>query len=105
MDDRKQRVIVNADGGEGIEFLGFEVADAAALDALAARLEQNEVKVSRASRALADERCVAGMIHFSDPAGNRIEVFHGPQVATDPFVAGRAMSGFRTARSAWAMWC
>ena len=28
MDDRKQRVIVNADGGEGIGFFGFEVADA-----------------------------------------------------------------------------
>ena len=33
MDDRKQRVIVHADGGEGIGFFGFEVADAAALKA------------------------------------------------------------------------
>ena len=40
MDDRKQRLVVDADGGQGIGFFGWEVADAAALDALAARLEQ-----------------------------------------------------------------
>jgi hypothetical protein len=39
MDDRKQRITVDADGGEGIGFFGWEVADAAALDALAGRLE------------------------------------------------------------------
>ena len=39
MDDRKQRIIVDADGGEGIGFFGWEVADAAALDAIAAHLE------------------------------------------------------------------
>src|SRR4029077_20879510 len=39
MDDRKQRIIVNADGGEGIDVFGWEVKDAGALDALAARLD------------------------------------------------------------------
>src|ERR1700680_5304385 len=34
MDDRKQRLIVNQDGGEGIGFFGWEGADAAALDRL-----------------------------------------------------------------------
>jgi len=96
MDDRKQRVMVNADGGEGIGFFGFEVKDAAALDAFAAHLERNDVKVARGARALANERCVTDLIVLSDPAGNRIEVFHGPQTATDPFTPGRSMSGFRT---------
>ena len=58
MDDRKQRIIVDADGGEGIGFFGWEVADAAALDAIAAHLEKNEIKVARGARALADERHV-----------------------------------------------
>ena len=96
MDDRKQRVIVAADGGEGIGFLGFETANAAALDALAARLEANGTAIVRGTRALADERCVADLIVFSDPAGNRLEAFHGPQVASDPFLPGRSISGFRT---------
>ena len=39
MDDRRQRLIVTGEeAGEGLAFLGWEVADAAALDALAARL-------------------------------------------------------------------
>jgi hypothetical protein len=29
MDDRKQRLVVDADGGQGIGFFGWEVADAA----------------------------------------------------------------------------
>src|SRR5262249_57381955 len=47
MDDRKQRLI--ADGGlpDGERFFGWEVADAAALDALAARLEKGGVAVRR----------------------------------------------------------
>ena len=36
MDDRKQRIIVDQDGGAGIGFFGWEVADAAALEALGA---------------------------------------------------------------------
>ena len=32
MDDRKQRLVIDADGGQGIAFFGWEVADAAALD-------------------------------------------------------------------------
>lgn len=96
MDDRKQRLIVTGDEGEGLAFLGWEAADAAALDRLAARLEGQGVAVRRASRALADERHVADLITFQDPMGDRLEVFHGPALATDPFVPGRPISGFQT---------
>jgi len=92
MDDRKQRVIVSADSG----FYGWEVADAAALDALAARLERGGVRVARGSRALAQERRVADLIVFADPIGNRLEAFHGAEVAAAPFHPGRSISGFRT---------
>jgi 2,3-dihydroxybiphenyl 1,2-dioxygenase len=96
MDDRKQRIIVNADGGEGIDVFGWEVKDAAALDALAARLEAAGLRVARGSRALADERLVKDLIVVNDPIGNRQEIFHGAEVASDPFVPGRPISGFRT---------
>ena len=96
MDDRKQRIIVNADGGEGIGVYGWEVADAAALDTLAARLEGAGSKVTRGARAIADERLVKDVIICHDPLGNRLEIFHGAETATDPFVPGRSMSGFRT---------
>src|SRR5882672_3625091 len=96
MDDRKQRIIVEADGGQGISVFGWEAADAAALDALAARLEKSGTKVARGARALADERLVKDLIVFSDPLGNRGEIFHGAQVASEAFKPGRAISGFRT---------
>ena len=96
MDDRKQRLIVTGEEGEALGFLGWEVSDAAALDALAARLDAHGVAVARGTAALADQRHVAGLIHFRDPAGNRLEAFHGPAVADAPFRPGRPITGFRT---------
>jgi 2,3-dihydroxybiphenyl 1,2-dioxygenase len=96
MDDRKQRVVVHADGGEGIGFFGWEVADAKALNALAAHLDNSGIDVSLGNRALADERHVADLIVLSDPVGNRLEFFHGAQTTTEPFRPGRCISGFRT---------
>src|ERR1043165_9015656 len=49
MDDRKQRVIIDADGGQGIGYFGWEVADAAAMEALAATLEAAGVNAARGS--------------------------------------------------------
>src|SRR5689334_25421237 len=83
MDDRKQRVLIDADGGEGIKFFGWEVADAAALEALAAHLDAMDMKVARGSRALADERRVKDLIVLSDPNGNRVEIFHGAETVSD----------------------
>ena len=57
----------------------------AAMEALAAKLEVAGVKVARGSRALADERHVKDLIVFQDPAGTRIEAFHGPEIAGTPF--------------------
>jgi 2,3-dihydroxybiphenyl 1,2-dioxygenase len=96
MDDRKQRLVVNEDGGEGTAFFGWEVSDAAALDAIAARLEKADIAVTRGSRALCEERRVANLIAFDDPVGNRVEVFHGAEIASDPFKPARNISGFRT---------
>jgi 2,3-dihydroxybiphenyl 1,2-dioxygenase len=96
MDDRKQRFHIEEDGGQGVKFFGWEVADAAALDALAKRVEEAGVPVARGSRALAEERKVRDLIVFADPLGNRVEIFHGAEIASDPFTAGRTLSGFRT---------
>jgi 2,3-dihydroxybiphenyl 1,2-dioxygenase len=96
MDDRKQRLIVHSDQNDGPSFYGWEVADSAALDALAAHLERHGVRVARGPRALAEERRVKDLIVFADPIGNRLEAFHGAEIALDPFLPGRSISGFRT---------
>jgi len=96
MDDRKQRVVIDRAMGDGARFFGWEVADAAALDALAARLEAAEVEVTAEPRTLADSRRVRALISFHDPAGNRLEAFYGAEIAEEPFSPGRSISGFRT---------
>jgi 2,3-dihydroxybiphenyl 1,2-dioxygenase len=100
MDDRAQRVIVEADGSNhdpnrGVKFFGWEVADGSALDAVAANIERAGVRVERGSGALAEERRVKDLIVLSDPLGSRVEMFHGAEVATEPFRPGRNISGFR----------
>jgi 2,3-dihydroxybiphenyl 1,2-dioxygenase len=96
MDDRKQRIVIDKSMPDGARFFGWEVADAAALDALAARLEAARVPVTAEPQTLADARRVRELISFSDPAGNRLEAFHGAETADTPFSPGRSISGFRT---------
>ena len=69
MDDRKQRIVIDRAMGEGARFFGWEVADGAALDALAARLEKAGVSVTAEPQTLADARRVRSLISFRDPAG------------------------------------
>jgi 2,3-dihydroxybiphenyl 1,2-dioxygenase len=96
MDDRKQRIVIDRSMPEGTRFFGWEVADAAALDAMAARLEQAQVKVTAEAQTLADARRVGALISFRDPAGNRLEAFYGAEIDDTPFSPGRSISGFRT---------
>lgn len=100
MDDRKQRFIVTGSGapstGEEAQFFGWEVADARALDALAARLEAHRVGVGRMNASQCAHRRITAGISFKDPCGNRLEAFHGAETASDAFVPDRPISGFRT---------
>jgi 2,3-dihydroxybiphenyl 1,2-dioxygenase len=96
MDDRKQRIVIDRSMPDGARFFGWEVADAAALDELAARLERHQVHVVAEPQTLADARRVGGLISFRDPAGNRLEAFYGAEIDDTPFSPGRSISGFRT---------
>src|SRR5260370_36439572 len=90
MDDRKQRIVIDSSMPEGARFFGWEVTDAAALDALAARLEQAEGDVTAEPQALADGRRVRGLISCHDPAGNRLEAVCGAGIHDTPVSPGRA---------------
>ncbi len=83
MDDRRQRVVVHADGGEGAAFLGWEVADGAGARCARRPVSKRpRVGVQRhGRRRVADERRVKEIIRFEDPAGNVLEAFHGAEVA------------------------
>jgi 2,3-dihydroxybiphenyl 1,2-dioxygenase len=96
MDDRKQRIVIDRAMPDGARFFGWELADAAALDQLAARLDAANIEVTSEPPTLADTRRVRSLISFRDPAGNRLEAFYGAEIADTPFSPGRSISGFRT---------
>lgn len=95
MDDRSQRIVISNEEPFQ-QMFGWEVDDAAALDALAGRLEAAKIAVTRLDAATAALRGVSAGIAFDDPNGNRLEAFHGAEIADAPFAPGRPISGFRT---------
>ncbi len=98
MDERHQRFLIDRSVPEGRHYYGWEVADAGALLALAGRVEASGVSVKQESRALADQRGVTDLVSFTDPAGNRLELFYGPLTAASPFTPSRPLTGFRTGK-------
>lgn len=96
MDERQQRIMVSPDSADREYVFGWEVANAAALQLLEEQLKAAGVRVTRERGRLAQERCVEELIFFDDPVGNRLEAFHSAYRASDPFVPGRRISGFRT---------
>jgi 2,3-dihydroxybiphenyl 1,2-dioxygenase len=96
MDDRAQRLVVDRSLAEGERYFGFEVADAAALQSLAGKLEAAGIAVRHEAKSLADQRFVKELISFEDPGGNHLEAFYGAAIAEEPFRPGRSISGFRT---------
>lgn len=96
MDDRQQRLLVSDEPGETLAFMGWEVETTEDLETYGARLERAGVEVHWATANLCDRRFVGRLIWFLDPMGNRVELFHAPMIASDPFVPGRPIDGFMT---------
>lgn len=96
MDDYKQRLVVTDEAGDSLAFIGWEVDHKDDLTTYAAKLDNADCAVEFGSRALCDQRCVAQLIAFNDPDGNRIELFSDPLHSTEPFVPGRPIAGFKT---------
>jgi 2,3-dihydroxybiphenyl 1,2-dioxygenase len=96
MDEHSHRIELRRDGVDDLEVIGWEVPDAAALHAVAQRLEDGGVKVKSGTRDEADQRRVVELIQFTDPAGIRTEVYYGPPLNQRPFQSPRAITGFKT---------
>src|SRR5882672_519241 len=77
LDDRCQRVLIQHADRDGPAFFGFETSDASALQETVGKLGAAGVKVTRAREQELMLRGVEAMVWCRDPAGNRIELFHG----------------------------
>ena len=95
LDDWQWRVALHPAEGPGLRYLGLELRGPVELDAALAELEGQGLAVTRATDEELEARAVHAMAHLRDPAGNRVELFHG--VTRDhKFVSPAGVSGFVT---------
>jgi len=88
LDAYATRIRLHPGDRDDLFYMGWEVRDAAALDALALGLHESGVPVERGDASLALDRRVRALIRFADPEGNSHEAFYGPlQKTNDPFVS------------------
>ena len=97
IDRNHHRVELNARGTDDLEFAGWEVEDAGALDAIAKQLQAGGVDVKAGTRDDAAQRRVVDLIKCVDPSGIPTEIFYGHPVDPRPYQPSRAGSGFKTA--------
>jgi len=98
IDERCQRVLVQRSDRDGAAFYGFEAADAAQMKETIGRLEAAGLTVTRAAEKELTLRGVEDMAWCRDPAGNRVEIYHGQANGEGPFKAPRPHGGFRTGK-------
>lgn len=98
LDNWHHRVIVDQDGTDDLNFLGFRVAGVEEFREMQKQLADAGIAFRIGSREEAEERRVLEVMKLEDASGNPIEIFHGPQIQPDkPFHPGRRMHGrFKT---------
>lgn len=97
IDHHHHRIALDAAGPEDLQFVGWEVPDAAALDAVAAQLADGGVDVKPGTRDDAARRRVVDFVKCVDPSGIPTEIFYGHPVNPRPYQPSRTGSGFKTA--------
>lgn len=98
MDGHAQRFFVTT-GTPGaipddLAAVGWQVADEAALEAVAARLRAAGHDVVEGTAEETAARQVVRLVHLRDPGGIRVEIAFGPTLGEAPFASALARSGF-----------
>ena len=95
IDERPFRVLVGK-GPDGLDFAGWELPDAAALEDAVTELAAAGFRVDRASKEQCERRRVRGLVEVTDPGGFTHELFHGAVLDHEPFMSPEGVSGFVT---------
>jgi 3,4-dihydroxy-9,10-secoandrosta-1,3,5(10)-triene-9,17-dione 4,5-dioxygenase len=95
IDDLAYRLVVSKADKPGLRAVGFQVADRRALDSCEQALQAAGVDPWRGSAKQCELRGVTGLLLFSDPSGNRVELFYGPRLDHSEVVTP-GVSGFVT---------
>jgi 3,4-dihydroxy-9,10-secoandrosta-1,3,5(10)-triene-9,17-dione 4,5-dioxygenase len=97
MDERDFRLAILPDDSERLIASGWEVGGQDEFVALRLLLKESGTKVADGTAKDARLRRVQEFFSFSDPSGNRIEVFWGPISDFKPFRSPAGISSFTTA--------
>ena len=96
-DKHHYRIAVHPDPSDDLLYIGWQVANDAALDAVRARLGKHGVAFDEGGADLAAKRRVADLITLSDPSGVALEISHSPLMDyANPFHSPRPVRGFVT---------
>ena len=96
VDDRVFRIAIVPGTREWFQAAGYEVADRAALDALATAVEAAGRPVTWASEQDAAARGAQALFRTTDPAGNGLELYCGDARTDEPFVSPIGVPSFVT---------
>jgi len=97
LDEQAWRLAVEPGDADDVDYLGFEVAGPAELDAIARRLADGGVAVGNGDPALIAERGVLGLVSCQDPDGLNVEIYYGATLRTEtPFASPAGVAGFVT---------
>ena len=93
-DSWHHRIILEETGEDDLTAAGLRVAGVEEFAQLQQTLTAADIVYEHGSAELAADRRVLDIITLQDPAGNPLEIFHGPQVdAYKPFHPSRGMFG------------
>ncbi len=87
--DDRDHTLVYTKGDPADHVVGWEVADAAALDAAGTTLESYKLGARRGTRAECEQRCVEDFLSLSDPSGNVHELVVRPHHSGRRFFPSR----------------
>jgi 2,3-dihydroxybiphenyl 1,2-dioxygenase len=96
MDEAPARFILSEGASNDFAFAGWKLASAAAVDAFAGQLQARGLKGTWGSDAELAVRHAERMLHFTDPEGNRHEVYAAAPVAQAPYRSPLVISGYVT---------
>ncbi|MBL6938227.1 MAG: biphenyl-2,3-diol 1,2-dioxygenase [Alphaproteobacteria bacterium] len=96
IDARSWRIAATKGSRDDLAFIGFEVPNKAALQAVVARLKAIGIE-AHADEDLAKRRGVTGLVTCSDPSGTPVEIYFGAtEVFPNPLISPAGVRGFVT---------
>lgn len=94
VDERCFRIAIHPGTDGRLRYMGWELADAAALEQAARNLDKHGLKYTRGDKEECIRRGVLDFIAVDDPEGLRNELFFGGNISAEPVRPTRDISGF-----------